>query len=484
MKQYSMTRYAAAALGVWVVVVAAGCSSTDPRDDVVTVTPAPPAGITARASSAYNIVVSWPACTGDDQQDVEMAIERSPAGFEDYRPVARRPARYGRFLDLSLTPQTGYVYRIRACRVDDCSEYVTGGDVATMESLLPEIEITVPYEGPDTDEIIMMNAQDWLDPTETYSALLAMKRDGTIVWSLQDVAGGDIKEYQPLDDHTVAAITGTTIAVLDLDGGELYRYTGDMSHHDIDPTADGKFIYLYWEQIMDDNDMPLLADGIRILDPLTSTVTWEWRIENHVPFSDYCEDCIGNVWKDIGHDWTHSNSVYFDEAKGYMYLNVRNLNRIYKIKYPSGDVDMILGDGGDFGGGIWSHCHAPLYFEDGRILMFDNGLHRQDGTNWSRTIIVDYDEEAKTAEMTWEYREDPDFFALGFGNASFTSGGILTCDGGNFRVVETTMEGEKIWEMKFKGFYTQYIATVLNPGFFEDWGAAPRDYGWQPENKK
>ncbi len=428
---------------------------------------------TSRAISAHNIVVEWQA---DAAAGLEIAIERRTGDAGAYQSIARRPASHGRYLDLALTPEQTYQYRIQSCNDTGCSEFVETALIATKQSKLTGVEITHAFEGDDTGEVMILNVQDYLDTEYIYAAMMAIKRDGTVIWSLQDIEDGVVSEIQPIEENrTLAAITLTASKIMDLDGSVLYRNDDDLAHHDIDLTADGKLIYLFWEQIMMNDDFPLLSDGIRIRDPQTNEVAWEWRIEDHVPFSDFCGQCINDVYWDIGHDWTHANALTFDEEEGAIYLNVRNLNRLYKIAYPSGEVEWIMGDGGDFGEGLWSHSHDPNFIEDGRMLIFDNGLHRP-GKDYTRVIIVDYDGEAKTAEITWEYREDPDFFCLGYGNALLSSQGIMSCDGANGRVFEVDMDGNIVWEMiNTTLLHIAYKVNIVDESFFTNWGAPTGD---------
>ncbi len=435
--------------------------------------PKEPKAVVTHSVSAHNIALYWEAGESWDEE-VEVVVERRMGGAESFTEISRRPAAAHRFLDLALTPQTGYIYRLSACRAESCSSATETQETSTLPSILPEIEIDLPYGGEDNDDVFLMNIKNWLDADDLYAVVLAVDRTGTVLWSLQDLPGGYILENQPLDDGTVAVTTGESLAIFDLDGTETYRYTGDDVHHDIDRLSNGNLMYLIWYSLTRDDGVPLLADGIHILDPTTNEVVWEWLSEDYISTDDYCKSCITTTWKDYGYDWTHSNAATFDEAQSAIYLNVRNLNRLYKIKYPSGDVEWIMGDGGDFGKGLWSHSHAPLFFEEGRFLLFDNGLHRTDGTNWSRVVIVDYDETKKAAALSWEYRESPDFFTLGYGSAQFSENGIVVCDGANARVFEVTMEGEIVWQMTVAGsVYTPYKTNVLQRSFFENWGNPP-----------
>ncbi len=434
-------------------------------------TPVEPKKVTTRSVSATNIALYWEVEASWDET-VSLVVERKLSGQDTYVEVARTAATSGKFLDLALASQTGYGYRLKSCRGENCSSAVEIGETPTLPSVLPGFEITHKFQGESNDELFVFNVMNWVD-AEFYAVMMAINRNGTVVWSLQDLPGGQVFETQPMSDGSFAVTTGESLAIFDQDATELYRYSEDNVHHDIDELSDGNLIYLTWYSATDSNNLPLLADKIHILNPSTNEIVWEWLAEDHIYTGDFCEFCILTTYKDYGHDWTHSNAIHFDEEQSAIYLNVRNLNRIYKIGYPSGKIEWIMGDGGDFGEGLWSHSHDPLFYEDGHFLLFDNGYHRPDGTNWSRVISVAYDETAKQASIDWEYREIPDFLTIGYGSARFTEHGVMVCDGANSRLFETSTEGEMLWEMTFESnIYTVYKANVLPRSFFENWGSS------------
>jgi len=447
--------------------------------DIEVVAPDAPTALTAVAVSARNIRLNWDSYADDA---VELCIERSDAGGE-YKAMACRPATYGRWLDLALTPLAEYQYRARACNGDKCSDWVESEGIVTPESVLPPFEVTI-HTYDDPNEVFLTSLTDVMHQTD-FSAMVAIKRDGTVVWEMSYKELCPITEMEPFfDDHTMAIGAYATLRIVDLDGTVTYEYPPDMAHHDFAKLSNGNIIYLIYDLIELREDYTILGDGIHIIDPFTDEIVWEWIGQDHIPLADNNPNDLNNIFYGAGHDWTHSNSLWFDEANNYIYLNVRNLNRIYKIKYPSGEVEWIMGDGGDFGEGIWSHSHDPHYVDPSHILMFDNGLYRPNGEIYSQAIMVEYDAEAGTAGIVWSYREDPDFFSLGMGGVWYTgNGNIAICDGANGRIVEVTEAGEKTFELDFEVLIALYKAVPLDISFFSDWGAPATDYSWPRAEK-
>ena len=202
-----------------------------------------------------------------------------------------------------------------------------------------------------------------------------------------------------------------------------------------------------------------------------STIEWEWRLEDHLPWTDLCPLDIQYDMFGPARDWTHANALTFDEGAGAIYVNVRNLNQLVKVAYPSGDIEWIMGDGGDFGAGLWAHSHSPELLPGNRVLVFDNGLHRSSGEPYySRVVEITYDPLALTAAITWEYRETPDFFtAIGGGAVELGDGDVLITDANHGRIVEVTRAGTKAWELLTSTPAHIHRAQAVAAAFFLDW---------------
>jgi len=195
-----------------------------------------------------------------------------------------------------------------------------------------------------------------------------------------------------------------------------------------------------------------ICDGIKIYDRQADEVVWDWRIVDHLSIDHYCPKCIQNLWivdGRLGRDWTHSNSITFDEEDSAVYLNVRNLNQIVKIDYPSGDVQWILGDNGDFGEGLLHHAHDPEFLPNGNILLFDNGIHSSIPTVGSRVIEIAYDPDKGTSEVVWQYSDFPPVIDTVLGDADrLPNGNTLIASGTHGRLLEVTPSGRKVWELQ------------------------------------
>ena len=98
-------------------------------------------------------------------------------------------------------------------------------------------------------------------------------------------------------------------------------------------------------------------------------------------------------------------------------------------------------------GGEISHQHAPTLLDNGNILLFDNGMHRRDGSLICRSRVLEVN--PVTNEIEWEYKADPpqSFYSSLISNARrLPNGNTLICEGMKGRIFEVTMDGEIVWE--------------------------------------
>jgi hypothetical protein len=417
--------------------------------------------VTATVTSPRNIRLTWPSVTGKD-----VVIERATADSENFQEVARKSNGQSRFLDLALTPSTAYHYRVKVCEGTVCGVPFLTDALTTTQSPVPANTVTVPYAGGNNDVMVLGIAtllQNYLATGYT----IGIDREGTILWEYQS-AGGIVSEVEQLPDNKLAVIQLVSFEQLDLDGTVTAKYSSRMVHHDVDRLPDGRFALLYWDQVKEDS-LTYLGDGIEILSADLKS-QWTWKTSDHIPATDVCSLCIKEKLFTFGQDWTHSNAITFDNDNQKIYLNVRNLNRLYKIDYPTGNIEWIMGDGGDFGAGIWSHAHDPHILPNNHVLILDNGYHRAGGEQYSRVLNVVYDPSAKTASIAWEYRETPDFYSYGVGSVfPQDNGNILLTDGANGRLVDITPDKQKAWELYLGKGWGTYKAIVVPRTMFTDW---------------
>ena len=151
----------------------------------------------------------------------------------------------------------------------------------------------------------------------------------------------------------------------------------------------------------------------------------------------------------------HGNAIDID-ADGNLLVSFRNSDEITKINSRTGQIIWRLGGKknqftfvNDRLNGF-SHQHGIRRLPNGNIILFDNGnLHAPPE---SRAVEYKLDEQAKTAELVWEYRHAPALygFALGFAQR-LANGNTLISFGTSQRVIEVDRSGTKQWELAILG---------------------------------
>ena len=173
----------------------------------------------------------------------------------------------------------------------------------------------------------------------------------------------------------------------------VWTYGEVRVNHSVQRLPDGNLIFIHTQHahhpeygidVDGDGQNEIRVDSVRVIDP-NGTMLWDWSLFEHDP-----DATPSPIYSMLTEWWSNCNAVSFvpDAAWtegvalfGDVYLNCRLLNRLYKINYPSAEIEWVMGDDGDFGQGFFYHCHDPQisFATDGdgkriatRILLYDN----------------------------------------------------------------------------------------------------------------
>jgi hypothetical protein len=404
----------------------------------------PPTNVQARPLSPFHAGIGWEErpCPG-----ATCRVERLGPGA-DWRIVSLPPPGTGYIFDLGLAPDTSYRYRVGACRNGEGCLYSEDVSVETGPGDLPRPSVYVSDPIRIQPGLTLLSIED-PDNILDFSALVAVDEEGNYVWMI----GGErflvISDFELLRGGNLLAMVGSGIEEVTPGGERLWRYDGKLFHHDIDPTPWGTVVGVIGYPEMGPGGKPYSADAILEYDDNLKQETALWPLKQVIPLEEFCPPCLYGADYFFGRDWTHTNAVVLDPDLEHIYLSVRNLNRIYKVSLLTGTVTWIMGDGGDFGRGLFSHQHDPRLLGPDRILLFDNGLHREGAGNFSRVVEIGFDEETRKAALLWEYREKPDFYSeVGGGVQRLENGNTLVTDSVNGRIVEVSPQKEILWQLK------------------------------------
>ena len=278
---------------------------------------------------------------------------------------------------------------------------------------------------------------------------------------LLHTSGQFVSETDLFPNGDVLAQVGPNIARRNRSGDLVDYFDEFYVHHDVDVLPWGNLLAITSIELQKKVDAAdhFSRDWVIEIDMQTRLLPTILHLEFLIPEMEFCNACIvQNVTG--GRDWIHANSVDYDLADEAIYVSVRNLNRIYKIRWPEGHVEWIMGDGGDFGHGLFVHQHNPVRLSPDRMLVFDNDLHGDPFTRArSRVVEIEYDPSIPDARIVWEYAGPPAFYSEAQGDASrLPNGNTLVVDGFNGRIVEVTPDGQPVWELEMPGHYYIYKA--------------------------
>jgi hypothetical protein len=234
--------------------------------------------------------------------------------------------------------------------------------------------------------------------------------------------------------------------------GEIVWKKPFQVHHDVVETPDGDLMTL----TMGYRRVPSFHAGLDVRDNLVVIVSQEGDLIEEVSLFDVFYAASHDFQMEKSgmkikrkmreFDLLHVNSVeWMDDpalaAKDPIYgldnvlITSRNQDVMAIINWKTKELVWNWGRGEMLG------PHDATVLEDGRILVFDNGL----GRGWSRALEVD----PLTGEIVWEYKApNPEEFYTRSrgGNQRLANGNTLLTNSNNGQAIEVTRDGEIVWE--------------------------------------
>lgn len=232
---------------------------------------------------------------------------------------------------------------------------------------------------------------------------------------------------------------------LDWNGNVVWKYEDEWLHHDHERLPNGHTLALAWRQmpkalskrvrggIREPADPEqMLGDVVLEIDAAGKLVQ-EWRLYDHL---DVREDVICPIEHRL--EWTHANSVYATPDGAWL-VSLRRVDTVVAIDPKAGRVKW------KWGRGTISHQHDARMLANGNITVFDNGVHRTTGAEFSRALEVD----PTKNEIVWSYEDEPPFHFYSFMGGAverLPNGNTLICHSSVGRFFEVTPGKEIVWE--------------------------------------
>ncbi|MFC4855448.1 arylsulfotransferase family protein [Actinophytocola glycyrrhizae] len=178
--------------------------------------------------------------------------------------------------------------------------------------------------------------------------------------------------------------------------------TGDglseADFHDMRITPRGTALLVSYPERAGDRSV---RDGaVQEVDIASGEVLFEWRSGDHVGLDESYEPAPED--RDAAYDYFHINSVD-EDADGNLLVSARHTNALYKIDRATSEVLWRLGGKrSDFTLGedvAFSWQHDARWLPDGRVSLLDNASDDDREGPPSRGLVLDVDQQARTAEL-------------------------------------------------------------------------------------
>ena len=240
---------------------------------------------------------------------------------------------------------------------------------------------------------------------------------------------------------------GAGMVELDCEGNEVWEYVDHYQSHSFWRMDNGNTMICRITKVPDElgtklkGGLPgsedrgiIWTDGLREVTHEGETV-WEWDMADHL-------DPDVHICCPIEHraDFTHMNSVQV-LPNGDVMTNFRNISTTIIVEKATGNIKWQAGPS------VAAHGHWPNILDNGNILVFDNGEHRDDGSRISYSKVLEINPE--TMEVEWEYIGNPPqsfYSALLAGAERLPNGNTLICESMKGRIFEVTKDGEIVWQ--------------------------------------
>ncbi len=180
--------------------------------------------------------------------------------------------------------------------------------------------------------------------------------------------------------------------------GSISGDTAEHFHHELTKVSNGDYMVLGMESVLWKHKLPAPIDSSQVLDPIKKAkqdsilthektqfgtiieynakgdIVWYWKCSKYFMESDlkYYHPVYGFRTIDV-----HENAFYFNEKDSVIYVSFKNISRLLKIKYPSGDVINAYGeiyqeDGRQAPNTLFCDQHSCRQSKSGELYMFNN----------------------------------------------------------------------------------------------------------------
>ena len=255
----------------------------------------------------------------------------------------------------------------------------------------------------------------------------------------------------PPDTFNFLGGRGEALLELDWDGNVVWSHETAGMHHDFHRLKNGHTIYLEWVPISKEVADRVIGGGHLPEQPMPPNMIGDDFVEIDAEGAEVSRihlwqalppevapKCpLENRW-----EWTHTNSIQ-RLADGGLLFSSRDTSIVGIVDPPKDGSPATLR--WHFGWPEISHQHHANQLDDGRILIYDNGMHRLQDLSYSRIVAVNPETDAVDVIYQGEPREQ--FFSAHISGVSqLSNGNFLVTEGAAGRLFEIDARGTVVWE--------------------------------------
>ena len=353
---------------------------------------------------------------------------------------------------------------------------------SNIEDCLPSKEFFInPLPNYHADQITIntINEQEYTNGInildfESLGYSLAINKYGEPIWFTrkENFNMDQIIVTQFLENGNFIGFSNGRGYEFNIDSEILFEIPNEYSiHHEIRKTNNDTYFFIDAEIEYhpcpiecDDNFsyFPVPWQGDRFIEINSSgEIVWDWNTFEEISLNEY-NPLYAQIYNGVlDLDWTHSNSVFYDENTESVYVSIRNLSRISSIDYLSKDINWSIGESDfmenpSFQNEInFSQQHSAQLTDNGNLIFFDNARFQE--PEHSRCVEVGFHDNEPI--LIWEHVLPDSMFTGSRGECDrLNSGNSLISAGRSGNVVEVNLDNEIVWHLNVK--QSGYSVTI------------------------
>jgi hypothetical protein len=395
MEVHAASRLVGAVLSAAALLLA-GCGGGDPAPDIVATM------VEDRGPIFRRLLVTL-------SQPGEVDVEYGTPGGERLRVTSLAPATGHALVLPRLRERQTYTFRVNARAAPGAAESTTEGSFATGD--LPEDVRAIGFAASGVASAPL----HFLSTRSIFTGGLIVDAQGRVVWYGR-TPSAPLGAARRANGHWVVLYGGdggAGLIELSALGEVVHRLdaaalpAGQRVHHGVTATPRDTLLFLTFD--------PRAVDGqLRHGEAL-----WEWNpstgaLDKRWSAFDFLDPRVEFGERSVPEDWLHANSVSIG-PRGNIVVSLHYLDQVISVTSDFGAIEWRLGGArSTFAADplqAISGQHSAFEVATNRVLMFDNGVARADGSRFSRAIEFALDPASGRVATAWEYRPDPPIWA-------------------------------------------------------------------------